>query len=93
MITQNVPESAQESGFMNATLQSAGEKIAFSISTSLTVPKEISDRGQQAVAEFIENALKTASAAVMGLNFDVQIGPSLDEERELENHPSRPTGA
>lgn len=71
---------------MNATLQGAGEKIAFSIAASLTVPDDISSQGEDTVAAYIEGALSAASAAHPGLSFDVQIGPSREAETNAERH-------
>lgn len=79
-------EEAQESGFMNATLQGAGNKVAFSISTSIDVPKDIIESGQDEIAKFIGDTLTAAASQFRCMSFRAMVGPSreavCDAERE-----------
>lgn len=71
-ITQGIDEEAQESSFMNATLQGWG-KVAFSISTTVKVPQSMQDDPEQ-VARWVESALNPFDSGVV--DFEVQIGES-----------------
>lgn len=76
-------EEGQQSSFMNATLQGAGPMIAFSVATELDIPGSVSENGEQAVAEYLREALTVAAkaAAKYGLTFDVQVGPSREASK------------
>lgn len=81
-IERGVGEDDQVGSFQNATFQTAGERVAFSIATTIAVPDEISDKGEEAVTEFIHRVL--APSARAGAKFDVQIGPSEQAQREAD---------
>jgi hypothetical protein len=71
-------EDAQAGSFMNATLQSAGDEIAFSIATTVMVPGIVVAQGLWAVAHYINETLHAASQVSEGLSFEAQVGPSGD---------------
>jgi hypothetical protein len=71
-------EDAQQGSFMNATLQSAGVNIAFSVAATVLVPGGIVALGIQVVADFLNESLNAAAMASDGISFTVQVGPSRD---------------
>jgi len=79
-IDTGINEDDQEGGFMNSTLQNAGEKLAMSIQTHLVVPPCIADGGEEAVALWIKGMLCMAAKAVPGLTFNVQVGPARNSD-------------
>ncbi len=84
-ISLGVSEEEQEGSFQNATLQGAGDSLAFSIATRLKVPESVAAEGETAVAQYLQDALTLASRVVEGLEFEVQIGASRDAQ-----HIARP---
>jgi hypothetical protein len=78
-VEAGIPEDDQQGSFQNATLQGAGDNLAFSIATHLDIPDEIAREGEGAVASYItEQMARVAAAGVPGLRFTVQIGASRD---------------
>ena len=88
-VDEGIPGDEQESSFMNATLQSAGDLVDFSVSTSIDVPEQISAQGESAVKGYIEDVLRAACLAHPALSFQVQVGAS----REVEERRERDAGA
>lgn len=78
-------EDAQAGSFMNATLQSAGDEIAFSVATMVKVPGEVVVQGVDAVANYINEVLYAASQASGGLSFEAQVGPSSSAMEECDD--------
>ena len=74
-MTQAPVASAQESTFMNATLQGLGNGIAISIATFLNVPDEVTVKGEADTKLYIKEMLSKAAENIPGLTFEVQIGP------------------
>jgi len=64
----------QQSSFCNATLQSAGQDVEFSIATKLDIPAAVLAGGDAAVGKYIKITLKRASMTVPGLSFKAQVG-------------------
>ena len=84
-IETGVCGDAQESSFMNATLQQAGnqDRIEFSIATYVTVPAEaLTD--EDSVADFLEYLLDSICRNHMDISFHVQVGPYGDAEDYIE---------
>ena len=80
-VKTGLDEASQTSNFQNATLQSAGPKLAMSIATRLEVPAYVANAGEAAVAQFVQETLTRAAVAASGskqLTFEVQIGHSSD---------------
>jgi hypothetical protein len=76
-----ISEGDQEDSFQNATLQGAGELVAFSIATFISIPSDVAEKGEATIAAFIESTLLQATQSTGGkLKFSVQIGPSLAAE-------------
>lgn len=75
-IETGVSGDDQQGGFINATMQHAGDHLTFSIATDLKVPEHVAAAGEAAVAEFVRDRLSKASTFVPGLGFRVQIGPN-----------------
>lgn len=71
---------AQESSFMNATLQSAGPRVAFSIATFVAVPADVIAGGEVAVAGYLNTLLARLATQEPALSFEVQVGPEDDSE-------------
>lgn len=84
-IEKNCSEADQEGSFMNATLQGAGDKIAFSIATYVSVPKNIYAKGENEVAAYLMQQLSAAADAASGLKFSVQIGTSYEHYHHASN--------
>lgn len=86
-------EDQQESSFMNATLQGAGEAVVMSISTSLEVPEDVIANGEASIAKYVQKVLSIAASSCPGLSFQVQVGPSRDamaQQKLVGNRPARP---
>jgi len=79
-VREGVSAGEQESSFMNATLQDAGEATSFSVATKLEIPEYVISKGEAAIAGYISGALGRASSSVSGLSFEVEIGPTEDPE-------------
>lgn len=87
-LTKNCTADEQESGFMNATLQDAGN-VAFSIATHIKIPENVSSQGEDAVSSYLAELLEKASNSVEGLSFTVQTGPAEAEECLPRTHNNR----
>ena len=79
---------AQESSFMNATLQSAGTALAFSIATFIDVPASVIADGEVAVARYLQALLTRVTKQEPALGFEVQVGP----ENEADGTPAYVVG-
>lgn len=76
-IEQDIPASAQESSFMNATLQGAPSGLAFSIAVHVRVPETTRDGekwDQLALATHLRNRLSPAWRQE-GIDVTIQVGP------------------
>lgn len=71
-------EDAQAGSFMNATLQSAGDAVAFSVATRVEVPEAVYALGIEAVSEFLVDTLEKAICECPMLRFQVQVGPAIN---------------
>lgn len=82
-IKTSIPESEQESSFMNATLHSVTERIACSLAITPKYPDHVKTEQQASV--YLESSLQVLKS--LGWGVDVQIGPSADYEgvRECTN--------
>lgn len=83
-------ESAQMDGFMNASIQGAGERHAFSVATLFAIPEGITSKGEDAIATYIADSLDRAASVVDGLQFQVALG--LSQDYENEEQPTAPVG-
>jgi hypothetical protein len=82
-IETGISESDQLGSFTNATLQGAGDDIAVSIAAIVSVPESIYGQGEEAVATYLKAILGKAAYVTSGvLCFEVQIGPSQDNEED-----------
>lgn len=72
-ITWDVPESQQESGFMNATLQDFGPEHAISIAVYIQPPPELDVSNRQEIVLWLDRVC--ASVRNEGGEVEVQIGP------------------
>jgi hypothetical protein len=75
-------ETDQMNGFMNASIQGAGERHAFSVATLFAIPEDITSKGEDAIATYIADSLDRAASVVDGLQFQVALGLSADYEHE-----------
>jgi hypothetical protein len=83
-------ESAQMDGFMNASIQGAGERHAFSVATLFAIPEGVTSKGEDAIATYIADSLDRAASVVDGLQFQVALG--LSQDYENEEQPTAPVG-
>lgn len=88
VIEFGVPEDEQEGSFMNSTLQGAGDDLAFSVATEVEVPPEIAARGEGAVGVYLRSVLDAAAGVVSGVRFHVQMGPSREACKRLNDNVS-----
>lgn len=73
-ITTGIPANEQESSFMNATLQQAGNEHSFSIATHVKVPDHICNQGEAAIRDYLMDILGKAALTDRNLTFEVQLG-------------------
>lgn len=73
-ITWDVPEPAQESSFMNATLGDFAPDLAISVAVRMPCPAHIDPADRPAVDAWIAGLAAPLEAA--GCEIEVQIGPS-----------------
>lgn len=71
-------EDAQAGSFMNATLQSAGDAVTFSVATLVEVPEAVYALGIEAVSDFLVGTLEKAVYECPTLRFQVQVGPAIN---------------
>lgn len=76
-IERGIPADQQESSFMNATLQTAGDSTV-SIATYIAVPDGMSESD---VAHHLQAYLRDVTRAFPVLSFHVQVGPTDEIER------------
>lgn len=81
-ITGGICGDDQQGSFENATMQTAGDYLAFSIKTTLAVPDSVANQGEPVAARYIETVLERASGLVPGLAFEVQLGPNETPEED-----------
>lgn len=79
-VTGGICGDDQQGSFENATMQTAGDYLAFSVKTTLAVPDSVANESEKAAARYIESLLDRASSLVPGLSFEVQIGPNEAEK-------------
>jgi hypothetical protein len=79
-VTGGICGDDQQGSFENATMQTAGDYLSFSVKTTLAVPDSVANESEKAAARYIESMLDRASSLVPGLSFEVQIGPNEAEE-------------
>ena len=72
-IRSGVPAGAQETSFMNATLQSAGTELAFSVAVHVEVPLA-AQTSEQALADHLRE-LFASLAADPTISIEIEIGP------------------
>lgn len=76
-ITTGVPGDDQESSFMNATLQQAGDKwsIEFSVACHIGIPAGPAEHDEDALADYLRDVLERVHIVAPELNWEIQIGP------------------
>lgn len=83
-IETGLSEGDQQSSFQNATLQGAGDRLAFSVATEMDIPEDVSSQGEIAVADYLREQFSKATAVVPNLRFDIQLGVSHAVEAEFQ---------
>lgn len=72
IVKTNIPESVQMDAFMNATLQSAGEELALSI--SITLPETANDFSEEMLlVHMLRQDFERLSD--LGYTIEIQTGP------------------
>lgn len=85
-IETGVTGNAQESDFMNGTLQGTGsgeDDFEFTVQTHIGIPASVTT--EEALAEYLADVLGKVTALNLGIAFDVQVGPHGDGEDEDED--------
>jgi len=59
---------------MNATLQGAGEKLAFSVAVHVEVPEE-AHTSERALADYLRGLFERVFAAEENVTVEVEVGP------------------
>ncbi len=74
VIRKGISASAQESDFMNSTLQTAtGGKLAFSIATHIDIPSEWA-ADEDSLAAYLAGVLQPLSTQ-FNVEFEIELGP------------------
>jgi hypothetical protein len=83
-ITLGVPGDAQQSDFMNATLQTTGNdpNLEFSVAVHVEIPSHIVKEDQ--LAEYLGAIFAQVTNLQPALHVDIQLGPEGDGEIETE---------
>lgn len=82
-IALGIPGDAQESDFMNATLQPTGKgNLEFSVSVLIEVPEEIET--EMELAEYLWSLFEPFTRRNRDVSVQIQLGPQGDGEEEDE---------
>lgn len=84
-IETGITGNDQESSFMNATLQKAGDRFEFSIATFISISPSV--KTEEELAALISNVLSPIVAVDPRISFEVQLGLAGDGEPDSDDQP------